>query len=459
MLSSQLDSAAMRGGVLQLKWLCVVAVVFFIVSLITMMLVTSRAFADDPKQEFLEAARQVQQQLEQLLQVYNSATPEQRAQMDAAVAQGMQQALQQVYWSAPADTRAEWDNQTRQATGYTIPQLFQSATTIPGLANAVNALLGALGAPVPVPVPTPSPTPTPVPTPSPTPPNPEITRQGPLSSAAADGVYIGSGQLKLGWVLFGRTDLSEEDAQALYEQKTQTRKDSLQAALNDADKQLAASKRRLEAFQSSAATKNTQGIRKTLEEDLVDAKRDRLNALKSLGLPLLGLGSAGGEQGAKEWLESGARYPTLARDLERLAKGAGTALDIYSVGEGGTKLAQFTEIAGQKTASGESLSRQDLNLGAEGMVSYVTGTAGLIGSKIGLPVAAAEALLGGIELGLAQRQVNILENAIGQQSTVLNENLNRFQNEVNIAAERKAYLEQQLNGLNQEGHYLDTWRP
>lgn len=438
-----------------------------------MTLLVNPAGAQDPRQVFINALKSQKPIITQLLPVYNSSPPEAKKQIDRDYTRMIQKEILEFQSLVPANTWAEWDNQMRQATGSTIVQLLQGATTLPALARAVDTLISVLSAAPTQKVPTQKPPtqkpptqPAKPPTQPAKPPTPKspTERKLPFTSLASDGVFIGSG--KMGSLLFGVTKLSDEEAKAQYKKNVAERKAALEKAMKAADARAAAAQRKIDAFKESVASKQPVRILGELNKDLVEAKKQRWDALKGLALPLasLGLWGAGELVPATEFT-----YPTLARGLETLKKGAEPTLQKgKAIGGAGLQLAEFYEIAKEKFTAGEGLSREDLELGAKGLVNVATGIGGLAGRKIvaagatvpiGVPVAGAQVLLGGTEFYLAQHRVSMLENTIEQQLPLVQENLRRLENEKLMAQEDKKAFERQIKELNQEEGYFDVWRP
>lgn len=129
-----------RNCLLRIKWRQIVSILCLFALLIPMVLMTKPAQAQSLYDDVLAQVQAIRQQLNQLMTTYNSMKPEDRAQMDAAVASSVRQALQQTYVAFSATDRARLDDAMRQATGYTFTQLLQSANTVPSLVNVVNLL-------------------------------------------------------------------------------------------------------------------------------------------------------------------------------------------------------------------------------------------------------------------------------------------------------------------------------
>lgn len=255
-------------------------------------------------------------------------------------------------------------------------------------------------------------------------------RPGPLASAvASDGVVVGSGEMKLGWVLYGRTDMSDEEARAEYRARVQARKAALELASKDAADRLRATESRSEKFEESVAKKNPGGMADILREELGEAKGQHNRELEKLGAALGGL------------------VP-------------GPLGEAVHAGSATSELARFAATAGQKLAAGERLTREDWDLAANGFASYVSVTGALAGSPVVLPIGVAQAGFSLMNVYASQRWVNALEKGIEQTGRPLEENRRLLQHQIEVERAKKQYFDQQIERLNQEGRYLgDLVRP
>ena len=392
------------------------------------------------------------------------ADPQVRAAMEQAQ-QAYAQALQ-AYSSLPPEARAQLDAAVRQATGYTIPQLRQliidcrnwrpgqpvqptspprvqptspprvQPTALPGLADPgewleslvkqlrppdladlrerLESLVKQLRSPA---------TPTGLSAPTSTP-RPPSTRTSPLASAlAGDGaVYIGSGQLKLGWQLFGRTDMSEEEAAKEYGNRLKAREDALKAQLAEANKGLAQADNRIEKYKEVLASKNDERLAEIRKKDLGEAQEE---SEKEWGKLALHLGGALGEP-----IGSGAHAASAVLDFGKFQ---------------------------EKLASGERLTWQEYESLATAMASG--GAILTHGTPVGIGLTAGLIVNSGMKAGAAQWCVYTLEKGIQDIYGPREANFRRLEDLRNLEKARKEQLEERLRELAQEGRYLDFWRP
>lgn len=286
------------------------------------------------------------------------------------------------------------------------------------LISGLENLAGVKSTPIPTPQPTPKPQPTPTPktpvkTPSPTPKNP-----------TPDGaIDIGSGQLKLGWVLYGRTDLSEQAAQAIYDGRVKERKAALDKSIAAETERLNKDKLKLAMFEKSLKDKNAQGITSALNSDLADATKERTQAATDLGTFFL-----------KEFTSKASTTFEKAFALNDVATGA------YDM--------QSLTMKTERTQS-------DWEKAGKGLAGILTAVAGEAGYKVVGPVASsAELLADCIYLHLADARVRGLENSIVQTNTTLQNNTDRLQQQIRMDNERIAALQQERTALI-DTSYLD----
>jgi len=252
--------------------------------------------------------------------------------------------------------------------------------------------------------------------------------QGPLSAADADGVEIGGGQIKLGWVLYGRTDLTDEEAQQLYRQSVKARTDTLTAEAKGCDAKMETVRQKSQKFEEAVAANNRQGAKDILAADLDEAREQHARNLRELGIATAGL----------------------------IPGGTGEAVHGVS---GTAELAEFAAVAGQKTATGTGLSSEDWGLAANGFASYVSVAGKIAGTEVGLPIGVAQTGFALMNAYASQRWVRALENGIEQRDQTIQDNRRLLQYQMDLEAARKASAQRQIEGLNAEGHYLDLVRP
>lgn len=247
----------------------------------------------------------LRQQLAQLLAAYRSSPPEARAAMDRDLATSYVPALRRMYNSLPPSDRAYVDDQFRQKTGYTFLQMIQMQTTVPGMVRALNLLADAVSGlaagtrPAPTTKPpatttkpeqtTKSTTPAAPATPkapakpATTSPSGKTRSEPPSQGGAVDLSGSKELKLKLGWVLYGRTDLTDKEAQSIYDGKVKKRVTALDATMSAAKQRLEAAERKLKLFEEAGEKTDLQRITNTMKEDLKEAKIERAEAVKNLG--------------------------------------------------------------------------------------------------------------------------------------------------------------------------------
>lgn len=365
--------------------------------------------------------QQVRQQLNQLMAIYNSADAATRAQMDAAVASGMQQALNQIYNSMSASDRASLEAECKRLTGYGFAQLMQTGNTVPGLVKVIDILIISLqnmsGTTIPTTVKPPTTT-RPTTSIKPTTTTPTTKTSAPPES----GIYIGSGKIKLGWVLYGRTDLSEEEAQAIYDGKVNERKATLDKSLATETALRDKHKRQLEAFEKAVKDKNQQALIDSMKSDLTEAKTERTQAATELGTFFL---------------------KQFASKVDALEK----SMALADVGQGAYDMQSLT----MKTER----TREDWEKAGKGLAGVLGAVATVGGYTAVGPVAgSAELMADAIYLHLTDRRVGILENSINQTATTTENARNRYQQQIDADNARIAALQQEMSTLTTT-KYLD----
>jgi hypothetical protein len=324
--------------------------------------------------------------------------------MDAAMASGMLQALHQVYGSLSASDRAHVDEETRRLTGYTFVQLMQGASTVPGLLRMMDILMSAIqnlsGGGEPAPTTTPPATTTepetPVEPPATSSPSGIISVEPP---AQGGEVYLGSGQLKLGWVLYGRTDLSDEEAQAIYDGKADVRGQEVDASIVVATEGLEKAKRQLEMYEKITEENDQQKIISALKEDLAEAKNETEEANKELGILL-----------AKE----------LAKGLEPHIEGA------IGLWDNGAAIKDILVLVGKTDRKWE-----DWGNAAAGLVTLYATVSDAAGFKLpGQVQSICEISAGSIFLYLSDKRADALANSITQAGSSREDNLKRLEGQV-----------------------------
>lgn len=365
--------------------------------------------------------RVVQQQLNELLASYQASEPEVRANMDAALAISVKQALQQTYYSLSTTERANLDAESRRLSGYTFTGLLEGASTVPGLVKTVNILISSLENLAGVP---PSTIPT-YTTATKTQPATSTTKTATPTKTTynGDAIDIGSGQLKLGWVLYGRTDLSEEAAQAIYDGKVKERQAALDKTLAAQNEKLQKDKLKLEMFEKGLKDKNLQSINSALQSDLTEAKAERTQAASELGKLFL---------------------------KEALSKSSTSLEKVFTLNDVGTGAYDMQSLT-MKTER----TRSDWEAAGKGLAGILTAVAGEAGYKAVGPWATGTELLADcIYLHLADARVNGLENSINQTNTMLENNRDRLQQQIQMDNERLEAIRREKNTLTNTS-YLD----
>lgn len=387
-------------------------------------LMSRPAHAQYPYDEILADLQQCRQVMAERLAICNSypfASAKDRAALDAAYASAAQQGLQQAYGLGSATQRDILDEGARRATGYTFLQLVQGATTITDmirmldlLISGVQNLVRQLEGTTPTPTLTPSPTPTPTETLSPTPiPKPTPT--------LGDVVDDGSGKIKLGWVLYGRTDLSDEAAQAIYDGKVKERIKALDSANAASQSRLATLENKLRKFEEAGKAQDLGKLTQSLRDDLDEAKKERVKALKEFG-------------------------SFCAKEIAgQMSSGLEKILQLEGVGTGAYDMQTLTMK--------EQRSREDWEKAGKGLVSIIT--AASRGYKLVGPVGAFAGLAAGaIYLHLADERVKVLENSIAQATVKVEENRDRFQHQIDIEKATLESLQREKTQLTTKS-YLD----
>lgn len=257
---------------------------------------------------------------------------------------------------------------------------------------------------------------------------PRTAGQGPLSAAESDGVPIGSGKIKLGWVLYGRTDLSDEEAQARYDASVKVRTDALEAEARDSKARLESLQRKSEKFEEAVAAKNPQKTVEVLSSELAEAKEQHARNLRDLGLATAGL------------------IP-------------GRAVEAMSGLSGAAELTRFAARAGEAVAKGDRLTSDDWALAANGLAGNVSAAGAVVGREIGLPIGVAQAGFALMNVYGSHLWVRSVENSIDQTTRPLEENRRLLRHQMELEAARQQSIQRQIEGLKQEGRYLDFVRP
>lgn len=331
------ESRLLRSRRLRLVVLCV------LVSLGPLALMPKPA-RSQPAGDMLAQIQQIRQALVQMLAIYQSAKPEDRAALDRALATSYVPALQRWYNSLSPSDRAAVDAQIRQKTGYTFQQLIQMSSTVPGLVRALNLVVDAISglagsakasqtqspATVTKPEQTTKPT-TPAPEtpkapakpPTTSPPSDKTGSKPPSNGGAVD--LSGTKELKLGWVLFGRTDLTDEEAQAIYDERVKKRVTALDADMAAATQRLEKAKQRLKLFEEAGEKTGLQRIVNALKDDLKEAKNERAEAMKNLGSLFAG--------------------ETAKKAAGKAIKGSEDVLDVLAAGPGAYEVAALAQKA------------------------------------------------------------------------------------------------------------------
>lgn len=435
-----------RGGVRQLTWIVVLSVL----TLVAFALPAAGPAHCESIREALAQLEALRQQVNQAMVAYQQAAPEVRAMVNSMMASQYVPALKRWYNALPSGERAALDKVLRN-TGYSFAQLVQMSSTVPGAVKALNLLVdavevlyggkrtvtpsepkggagsgtptaakpgGAAGSSAPA---QPAKQKT-APKPSPTPPPSGAASSGPLAQRGTAGPEGGTElRLKLGWVLFSRTDLTDEQAQALYEQKVKKRMAELDEDLAAAKKRRDSAERKLKLVDEAGEKTGAEKVRKALQEDLQEAKKERSQALKDLGA--LFLKEAAGK--ASEKVES--------------------FLDLKDVGTGAYHIEALT-LKSNRT-------REDWEKAGEGLVGILAATSKQAGLKVVGPVATvAELAADAIYLQLADRRVKLLENSLAQNNA--HEYRSRLLQQVRMESDKVKVLEGEKAMLS-SGKYLD----
>ena|GEM_PF-5685184 len=295
------------------------------------------------------------------------------------------------------------------------------------------------------PIPTTTPTATPISTPTPITPT--------VTPSPTESGYDVTGQPKLGWVLYGRTDMSDEEAKAEYTKRAQGQLKELELAGAAAGDRLASYQNQYDKFKEAVDKQNLQGITQALQSDLDEAKKDRLNAMIGFGLPVAGLATS---------KELEAVYPTWAKGLEKIREGAEPIVDLSSSGVGGWQLGQFANDAKEKIDKGQHLDSGDWRKFAEAIVGLATTFAAKpatvlgVSNPIGMTANVTGAILGGVELALTERRVRIVENSLQQSTIPVEQNRRLLLNRIEMEKARKEAFDRQKALLTEnKNRYLD----
>jgi hypothetical protein len=387
------------------------------------------SFCESRYGELIAAAQAVRKELSNMLSLYQSADAKTRAAMDSAMLVASKNALNQVYGSLSASDRAALDARLREVSGYTFPQLMQMATTVPGMVKAVNLVLDGLerlaGGAKPTQTPL-EPKGTPAPAAPAAPGTGKAPQEPPSAAPPSQGGAVdlrGSKELrlKLGWVLFGRTDLTDEQAQALYDEKVKKRMAELDESLAAAKKRQQTAERRLQFLEEAGEKTGAAKIRNALQEELQEAKRERSQALQDLGSFF------------------------LKEAAGKASKKVESLLDLKDVGTGAYDIQALT-LKKERT-------QEDWEKAGKGLVGILAVASKAAGSKVVGPVASvAELAADAIYLQLADRRVRILEEALAQNN--VEEYRNRLLQQRQMESDRIQALEAEKAALS-SGKYLD----
>ncbi len=257
---------------------------------------------------------------------------------------------------------------------------------------------------------------------------PRTAGKGPLAAAESDGVPIGSGKIKLGWVLYGRTDLSDEEAQARYDASVRARTDALEAEASDSKARLESLRRKSEKFEEAVAAGSSQNALEVLSSELAEAREQHTRNLRDVGLATAGL------------------IP-------------GRAVEVASGLSGAAELTRFAARAGEAVAKSERLTSDDWALAANGLAGNVSAAGAVVGSRIGLPIGVSQAGFALMNAYGTHLWVQSLENGIDQTTRPLEENRRLLRHQVEMETARQQSIQRQIEGLKQEGRYLDLVRP
>lgn len=414
-----------RPALSRSKWLRIVAL--SLLAVLGPMALTPRPAHSDSAEDVLAQIQPLRQQLAELLATYQSSEPEVRAATDRTLSTYYVPALQKMYNSLPPSDRDAVDDQIRQKTGYTFLQLIQMSSTVPGLvrslnllADAVSGLAAGTGASqtkspatttkpeqttkttTPAAPGTPKESAKPAPT---SPPSGIIGFERPSQGGAVDLSSSQDLKLKLGWVLYGRTDLTDEEAQAIYDAKVKKQVRSLDATLAAATKRLETAERRLKLFEEAGEKAGVQRISNALKDDLKEARNERAEAMKNLGSFFLK--EAAGQ---------------VSQNLENV-------LDLTAVGTGAYDM-QTLVLKSNRT-------REDWEKAGNGLVGILTAVSKQAGLKVVGPVAGvAELAADAIYLHLADTRVRVLEDSLAQANVQTEQYRNRLLQQIQMERDR-----------------------
>lgn len=418
----------MRTGpaVSRSRWLRIVAL--SLLAVLGPVALTPRPAHSDSAEDVLAQIQPLRQQLAELLATYQSSEPEVRAATDRTLSTYYVPALQKMYNSLPPSCRDAVDDQIRQKTGYTFLQLIQMSSTVPGLVRSVNLLADAISGlatgrkpaqttkppatttkpeqttktTTPAAPGTPKESAKPAPT---SPPSGIVGFERPSQGGAVDLSSSQDLKLKLGWVLYGRTDLTDEEAQAIYDAKVKKQVRSLDATLAAATKRLETAERRLKLFEEAGEKTGVQRIINALKDDLKEARNERAEAVKNLGSFFL--------------KEAAGR---VSESLENV-------LDLTAVGTGAYDM-QTLVLKSNRT-------REDWEKAGNGLVGILTAVSKQAGLKVVGPVAGvAELAADAIYLHLADTRVRVLEDSLAQANVQTEQYRNRLLQQIQMERDR-----------------------
>ncbi|MBI3521574.1 MAG: hypothetical protein HY071_00575 [Chloroflexi bacterium] len=313
------------------------------------------------------------------------------------------------YRQLPPAYQQQLDQQVRQATGYTLPQLAQlivdcggarPSTPRPTARPATAPPAGVTARP-----PTAPPAPTPRPTlrvflpsqyqfrlqpfvlrtlsPSrylrpPTPrPEPAIQRArgGPLADVTlppvpAGRVPVGSGELKLCWQLFSRTDCTDQQAVDAYRQRAEPIIDRLKAQQQATDVERAQYERRGQLFEDAVKSQSIARLTSDLRDDHAYFMKERNDAATDVVASLLGAAPSqplNDVSAASMYLRDAPKFAaTLGRKVasgERWSAGdvedaanlaASLSIDLTTRALEGTRYAASATAVGRGVAGGQA---------------------------------------------------------------------------------------------------------
>jgi hypothetical protein len=100
-------------------------------------------------------------------------------------------------------------------------------------------------------------------------------RSGPLAASEDGSVLIGSGQIKLGWQLYGQTNMSEKDAAALYAQRSAAVIADLERQKAAADATAARYASQQQFFEAAEKAQKIEGLMNVLRAENTELSEER----------------------------------------------------------------------------------------------------------------------------------------------------------------------------------------